>query len=152
MADVKTAIEPLEEPPTKISKILTLPPNPPFWTTANRWLKPHRGRARSLLRGVVLVPNATCSSGGKTVRRNSAGKPRNNEAQAHCNPDDAVCRLGPPARYRAGLIRAVEDRARDLGYLRLNFDVRATQADAVDIRSLASSTGTNPATRWSTAI
>ena len=114
---------------------------------------PPRAVLGRYFRGVVLVPERHLFVGRLEDRVAAAIQlqepPRNNEAQAHSATLTTLF-VAPWARGHGigpRLIQAVEDRAGELGYLRLNFDVRATQVDAVRLfESLGFEPwGTNPA-------
>ena len=155
MADVKTAIEPLEEVSDEDLEDLSDAAESAILDGGGfGWLRPPpRAVLGRYFRGVVLVPERHLFVGRLEDRVAAAIQlqepPRNNEAQAHAATLTTLF-VAPWARGHGigpRLIQAVEDRASELGYLRLNFDVRATQVDAVRLfESLGfEHWGTNPA-------
>lgn len=155
MVDVKTAIEPLEEVSDEdLEDLCDAAESAILDGGGFGWLKPPpRAVLGRYFRGVVLVPERHLFVGRLDERVAAAIQlqepPRNNEAQSHAATLTTLF-VAPWARgHRIGprLIEAVEDRARALGYLRLNFDVRATQTDAVRLfENLGfENWGTNPA-------
>ncbi|PPR10994.1 MAG: hypothetical protein CFH41_01094 [Alphaproteobacteria bacterium MarineAlpha11_Bin1] len=118
------------------------------------WLNPPpRAVLGRYFRGVALVPERHLFVGRLDNRVAAAIQlqepPRNNEAHSHAASLTTLF-VAPWARgHRIGprLIGAVESLAKELGYLRLNFDVRSTQSDAVRLfESLGFELwGTNPA-------
>ena len=155
MADVKTAIEPLEEvSDDDLEDLCDAAESAILDGGGFGWLKPPpRAVLGRYFRGVVLVPERHLFVGRLNKRVVAAIQlqepPRNNEAQSHAASLTTLF-VAPWARGQGlgpRLITAVEERARELGYLRLNFDVRATQSDAVRLFETLGfeNWGTNPA-------
>ncbi len=104
------------------------------------WLNPPPRTVFSrYFRGVTLVPERHLFVGRLDGRIISAAQlqepPRNNEAQSHMATLTTLF-VAPWARGHgsaAMLATAVENKARDLGYLILQLDVRATQAAAIKL-------------------
>ena len=155
MADVKTAIEPLEQvSDDDLEDLCDAAESAILDGGGFGWLKPPpRAVLGRYFRGVVLVPERHLFVGRLDKRVVAAIQlqepPRNNEAQSHAASLTTLF-VAPWARGQGlgpRLITAVEERARELGYLRLNFDVRATQFDAVRLfENLGfENWGTNPA-------
>ena len=139
MTNVKTAIEPLEEvTDDDLEDLCDAAESAILDGGGFGWLKPPpRAVLGRYFRGVVLVPERHLFVGRLEDRVSAAIQlqepPRNNEAQSHAATLTTLF-VSPWARGHGigpRLIQAVEGRATDLGYLRLNFDVRATQVDAV---------------------
>ena len=102
------------------------------------WLKPPpRAVFGRYFRGVILVPERHLFVGRFNGRIAASAQlqepPRNNEAQAHAATLTTLF-VAPWARghgISAALAGAVEKKARELGYLILQLDVRATQQAAI---------------------
>ncbi|MEE2996046.1 MAG: GNAT family N-acetyltransferase [Pseudomonadota bacterium] len=155
MADVKTVIEPLEEVSDEdLEDLCDAAESAILDGGGFGWLKPPpRVVLGRYFRGVALVPERHLFVGRLDNRVAAAIQlqepPRNNEAHSHAATLTTLF-VAPWARGHSigpRLIESVESRARELGYLRLNFDVRATQTDAVRLfENLGFELwGTNPA-------
>ena len=140
MTNVKTAIEPLEEVTDEdLEDLCDAAESAILDGGGFGWLKPlPRAVLGRYFRGVVLVPERHLFVGRLEDRVSAAIQlqepPRNNEAQSHAANFGQRC-LFPWARGHGigpRLIQAVEGRATDLGYLRLNLtygQLRSMQSD-----------------------
>lgn len=116
------------------------------------WLNPPpRAVFGRYFRGVILVPERHLFVARLDGRIAGAAQlqepPRNNEAQSHMSTLTTLF-VAPWARghgIAAKLATAVEGKARDLGYLILQLDVRATQTAAIHLYE-----DTLGFTRWGT--
>ena len=155
MADIKTAVEPLEEVSDEDLEDLSDAAESAILDGGGfGWLRPPpRAVLGRYFRGVVLVPERHLFVGRMDGRIAAAAQlqepPRNNEAQAHAAMLTTLF-VAPWARGHGispRLVQAVEKQALELGYLMLNLDLRATQDAAIQVYdSLGFERwGTNPA-------
>lgn len=155
MADKKTAVEPLEEVSDEgLEDLCDAAESAILDGGGFGWLKPPpRAVMGRYFRGVILVPERHLFV-GRLDRRIVAAiqlqePPRNNEALAHAANLTALF-VAPWARGHGLaplLVQAVEVMAKELGYLQLNLDLRATQDTAIHLyeRCGFERWGTNPA-------
>ena len=155
MADVKTAVEPLEEVSDEdLEDLCDAAESAILDGGGFGWLKPPpRAVLGRYFRGVVLVPERHLFVGRMDDRVAASVQlqepPRNNEAQAHAAALTTLF-VAPWARGHGigpRLLQAVEERATALGYLYLNFDIRASQDAGIHLFESQGFErwGTNPA-------
>lgn len=155
MATVKTAVEPIEEVSDEdLEDLCDAAESAILDGGGFGWLKPPpRAVLGRYFRGVVLVPERHLFVGRLDGRVAAAVQlqepPRNNEAQAHAATLTTLF-VAPWARGHGispRLVQAVEKKARALGYLRLDLDLRATQTVAIRLYETEGfeKWGTNPA-------
>ena len=155
MAEVKTAVEPLEEVSDgDLEDLCDAAESAILDGGGFGWLKPPpRAVLGRYFRGVVLVPERHLFVGRLDGRIAAAVQlqepPRNNEAQAHSATLTTLF-VAPWARGHGispRLVQAVEKQAVELGYLVLDLDLRATQDVAIHLYESQGFQrwGTNPA-------
>lgn len=155
MVEVQTAVEPLEEVSDEdLEDLCDAAESAILDGGGFGWLRPPpRAVLGRYFRGVVLVPERHLFVGRLDGRIAAAVQlqepPRNNEAQAHAATLTTLF-VAPWARGHGispRMVQAVEKRARELGYLMLNLDLRATQDVAIHLYENQGFErwGTNPA-------
>jgi len=139
MVKTDTAVEPLEEVSDEdLEDLCDAAESAILDGGGFGWLRPPpRVVLGRYFRGVILVPERHLFVGRMDGRIAAAAQlqepPRNNEAQSHIATLTTLF-VAPWARGHGislRLLQAVEDRARALGYLCLNLDLRATQVAAI---------------------
>lgn len=139
MAKARTAVEPLEElSDENLEDLCDAAESAIVDGGGFGWLKPPpRAVLGRYFQGVVLIPERHLFAGRLDGRIVAAAQlqepPRNNEAQAY-NAMLTGLFVAPWARGQGispKLAKAVEDKARKLGYRILQLDVRATQTAAI---------------------
>ncbi|MEC7488748.1 MAG: GNAT family N-acetyltransferase [Pseudomonadota bacterium] len=155
MAGVTTTVEPLEEVSDEnVEDLCDAAESAILDGGGFGWLKPPpRAVLGRYFRGVILVPERHLFVGrldGRVVAAVQLQEPpRNNEALAHAATLTALF-VAPWARGHGlspQLVETVETMALELGYLRLNLDLRATQDAAIHLYESRGFErwGTNPA-------
>lgn len=141
MAEARTSVEPLDEISDEdLEDLCDAAESAILDGGGFGWLAPPpRAVLGRYFRGVVLIPERHLFAGRLDGRVAASAQlqepPRNNEAQAHVATLTTLF-VAPWARGHGispQLARTVEERAKALGYLLLQLDVRATQEAAIHL-------------------